>query len=453
MKPSAYNIFIDHPETGETILYNTLYGSTTVCSKEEASTIREILADPSSLGSQREELVPIMEQQKYLVPVSSDEMELIRKRKGAGVEDSNRLDVILMPTQECNFACSYCYENNHPSPMSDQTEADLKAWLAAEMPKHKVTLLLWFGGEPLIAFPRVLALTAHAAEVAERSGTALIRHMTTNGYLLDTGRIRQLLAAGITDYQITLDGPPEVHDKFRALKNGGATFQRIYANIIELAHASPQVKISLRVNFNHKNLHDIPALLEMFPPDIRGRLRVVYEPIFGNCSLSATDNLPRDEISATLADYYALAREEGYDVVHGMSGDYPGKLVYCYAERQSQYVINYNGDVFKCSVTDFSPANRVGHIGRGGIFTRHDERWDRWTGEPQFDEFCTSCIYLPLCMGGCRKVRLTGKAGGTSCSLVPTNASYLLKKLAFSGDRGLIDTSREDRFMSMEERR
>jgi uncharacterized protein len=438
MKSSAYNIFIDNPETGETILYNTLYGSTIACTQEETATLRTILDQASTPGSHPHELLDILIKQKYLIPADLDELTIVEERKRAGIEDTNRLDVILMPTQECNFACSYCYENNHPSPMSDETEDNIKKWLTTEMPKHKVTMLLWFGGEPLIAFRRILSLTTHAANVADKTGVTLIRHMTTNGYLFDKGKIDGLLGVGIFDYQITMDGPPEVHNKLRCLKNGGETFDRIHLNVIDLARSDSRVKISLRVNFNHANIHDIPKLLEMFPEDIRNQLRIVYEPIFGDCTLSAVDNLPGGEISEALADYYVLAKEQGYDVVHGLSGIYPGKLVYCYAERQSQYVINYNGDVFKCSVTDFTTEKRVGYIGNEGIFIKNEVEWGKWAGSDYFDESCYSCVYLPLCMGGCRKVRLAGKGTGSSCSLVPTNASYLLKKLAFGGAEGLL---------------
>ena len=137
MKSSAYNVFIDNPETSETILYNTLYGSTIACNQDEIATIKTILDVPSTLCSQPQELQDILIKQKFLVSVAVDERTIIEERKRAGVEDTNRLDVIMMPTLECNFACSYCYENNHPSPMSDETEDNLKQWLTAEIPKHK----------------------------------------------------------------------------------------------------------------------------------------------------------------------------------------------------------------------------------------------------------------------------------------------------------------------------
>lgn len=170
----------------------------------------------------------------------------------------------------------------------------------------------------------------------------------------------------------------------------------------------------------------------MFPIKVRPHLRVVYEPIFGDCTLSATDNLPHQDISEAMANYYQLAKELGYDVVLSGSSISSGKLVYCYAERENQVIINYNGDVHKCSVSNFDTESRVGYINNEGILVKEDN-WDKWLNYPLFDEKCYSCVYLPLCMGGCHKMRLQNQNTGSYCSLVPTNSSYLLKQIAFGG--------------------
>ena len=129
--------------------------------------------------------------------------------------------------------------------------------------------------------------------------------------ILSNERISKLVGSNIYDFQITVDGTPAVHDKLRILKNGRGTFARIFQNICQLARADKRVKISLRVNFNHSNLHTIPALLQSFPVDVRPQLRVIYEPIFGSCSLSATDNLPSEEISRAMSDYRSEERRVG----------------------------------------------------------------------------------------------------------------------------------------------
>lgn len=441
MKASRYNVVVDEDGSRETILYNTLYGSMTVWEPDEMVTVKAALSDDCegfADDPRAEAIQRLLAEQRHIVPNEADELGIAANRKIEGIRDSNRLDVIVMPTLDCNFACTYCYEKHHASAMTPETQAALEKWLGAEMPRHAVTLLNWFGGEPLLAYKTVVALSNHATEVARQSGTSLVIHMTTNGYLLSERRILALLEVGLFDYQITLDGPSEFHDRMRVLRNGGATFRRVFDNAIMLASAHERVRISLRVNFNHKNIQAIPKLLRMIPDRLRPQFRPVFEPIFGGSSVSATENLPAESIATELTAYYALARELGFDVVLGLSPIHVGKLVYCYAERENQVIVSYNGDVFKCSVGSFERGERTGYIDPQGRLVKEDNWW-RWVDETQlFEEHCEDCVYLPLCMGGCRKMRLVGKGTGQCCALVPTNTCFLLKQIAFGNFESLV---------------
>lgn len=236
-----------------------------------------------------------------------------------------------------------------------------------------------------------------------------------------------LAELGLNEYQVTIDGPADTHDTLRVLRGGGPTFARVHGNVVALLRGNPRAVVALRVNFNHGNLETIPRLLETFPRDIRARLHPVYEPIFGDCRVSATANIPPAEISAALATHYQLARELGF----GVRPQRPaaGKLVYCYAERENQVIVGPDGNVFKCAVGQFPAEDRVGFIGDDGVLVR-ESAWNDWVGTDVFPEQCVACSYLPLCMGGCRKIRLQRANPRGECTLVPTNVSYVLKQVA-----------------------
>src|SRR3989337_4111825 len=119
--------------------------------------------------------------------------------------------------------------------MTDETEAAIKKWLASQVPKYKFIMLHWFGGEPLLGYQRVLSISRHVQKIALGSGVSFVIHITTNGYLLNRQRIKELIDSGIYDFQITIDGPPETHDKLRVLRNGKGTFKRLFKNINNLA--------------------------------------------------------------------------------------------------------------------------------------------------------------------------------------------------------------------------
>jgi uncharacterized protein len=397
-----------------------------------------VLNNPVISGENSREIVNYLIDQQYLIEDDVDELAILENRKKLGMQDHNRLDLIIMPTLDCNFSCIYCYEDKKPGKMTQTTMDSLKKWMSEEIPKFKLVLLSWFGGEPLMGFKNVEEITKHANDIVAGSQVKLILHITTNGYNLTKGKILKLIKLKIFNYQITVDGTALTHDKLRPLKNGAATFDRVYRNIILLTSLSSKIKVTLRVNFNHTNLQTVPVLLEMFPEKYRKQLRLSLEPIFGSCEYNATDNMITDEVSRTLSSYLKLASDLGYDITIGKSSVETGKLVYCYAERESQMIINFNGDVFKCSVFNFDPSNRVGKINSNGEFIKDNGKWDSWMNIPFFEDACYSCKFLPLCMGGCRKARIQNLNSGSACSLIPTNASYVLKQIAYNEFENLI---------------
>jgi len=442
LKASNYNLIIHSKDNHNTIIFNTLYGSLTMFNPEEFELVQRLFK--SSNDNENKSFRKILKDQKILISDTIDEFALIENRKRLGMKDKNRMDIIIMPTLECNFSCVYCYENVKQGKMSDVTMESIKKWMTKEIPKHKLVMLFWFGGEPLLSIKRIIEITEHANKVASENNILLVKHITTNGYNFSKSTITKLIDLGIVDYQITIDGVPETHNKLRPLKNGKETFGRIFNNIIALLSTDKTVKITLRINFNHTNLHEIPNLLKMFPENFRNQLIVSFEPIFGNCEYSATDNITSDEISISLAQYYRIAEEFGYDTILGKSAVETGKLVYCYAERENQVDINYNGDIFKCSVNDFNKSERVGYLSENGNFIKDAEKFDKWMNIPLFEPLCKACKYIPLCMGGCRKSRINNKTTGNFCSLVPTNASYVLKQIAYQGFGNLVLNTQSD---------
>ncbi len=411
-----------------------MYGSLTVFDENEIETVSKILSNPNV---QDDNIKKTLSEQKYLINDDIDEIKIISNRKKEGIEDKNRLDVIIMPTLECNFSCVYCYETRTKGHMQKQTILNIKDWMTNEFPKYKLIMLHWFGGEPLLGYSNIVEITKHANSIAKNNDLFLVKHITTNGYSLSVERIKELQALGINDFQITIDGNKVNHDSLRPLTNNKGSFDKVFDNVVNIVKHNSSAKVTIRTNFNETNLHSIPDLLEAFPKKYRKQLRVSYEPIFGDCTINAVDNISNDEISESIADYYNLAKKIGYDVTIGNSNIQTGKLVYCYAERKNQLIINFNGDIFKCSVSDFYPKNRYGYIGEGGKLVTND-KWQNWINYPLFDDICYSCKYLPLCMGGCRKSRIENQTTGSNCALVPTNASYILKQISFQGFDDLV---------------
>jgi len=82
--------------------------------------------------------------------------------------------------------------------------------------------------------------------------------------------------------QVTLDGPPEVHDRRRPLANGRGTFNQILENLIVLGGLAPQVHVALRVNFDKTNFMYVPQLLDILPQALTHRVTVYFRHVFSS---------------------------------------------------------------------------------------------------------------------------------------------------------------------------
>lgn len=430
MKASLFNLY-ENIQYEEIVLFNTLHGSITIWNKEGFQIAKQLLdnLDFNALDEKTKLVMDTLVEGKYIIDDIVNEIEIIENRKACGMKDDHNLDVVIVPNMACNFACPYCFETHIPdSFMTDENAESIKRWLKKQIPKHKTLSLNWFGGEPLLSFERIISMSNYVNEICTVHDVKSLISITTNGYLLDKTRIKGLLDVGIYNYHITVDGPPEFHNKTRVLKDGTGSFLKIFENILLLVEADDSVHICLRVNFNHNNIHAIPDLLQLFPEEIRPRLSVLYEPIFGKKSWSAKDNISAEKISSEMINNYHLAQQIGYNIFY--RNIEVGKSVYCPSEKENHFVFHYNGDIFKCNA-NLNSKERFGYINSEGEIVRNKEQWDKWAGVGMFGKKCYSCKYLPLCMGGCRNMRLSCDDPGGFCTLIPHYISIALKTSAY----------------------
>ena len=359
--------------------------------------------------------------QNHVVDDECDEGEILARRRSAGIHGRGRLDVTVLTTMDCNFDCVYCYETRQPdSRMTEATERRLLRWFQRELPTARLTLLHWFGGEPLLDTPLIHRLSKQCTQIVADAGGTLALHVTTNGYLLNGWRRELLSEAGIREFQITVDGPPRTHNLMRPLRGGRPTFDRIVQNINETLSHYPAARITLRVNINQDNVEVVSEVFDYFPPELRPRLRLALEPIFGDNCVSATANLDGQHLSSRMVDLFEEAGALGFEVSASATKLLTGRRTYCYAERERQYVFGPSG----ARSSNARPAPSAKTIVSESS-PRPARSWDiRTAGPPGCSWEIAShptvrnASTCPLCMGGCRRMQAVDDAA--KCTLVPT---------------------------------
>ncbi len=304
----------------------------------------------------------------------------------------NLLDLTLMPTEQCNFRCTYCYEDFEISRMSDGLVQAIKRFLTRRVGDLDHLSLAWFGGEPLLASDIVKEIQAFAQSLAEAHPRLRLRaSMTTNGYRLSRERFERLLALGITRYQVSLDGPREEHDRRRRKAGGQGTFDRIWSNLEAARTVADDFEILLRLHVDRDNWASMPAFLKQLAQTFGGdrRFRVFIRPVshLGGPNDEAIPVLASTAGRTTIEKLRRLAQDLGLPQHEPSRTD-----AVCYAAAANAFVLRANGDLAKCTVALSHPNNHVGRILADGRLKLEGAKMEGWTrGLWSFDAAALHC--------------------------------------------------------------
>lgn len=142
---------------------------------------------------------------------------------GEFLQEHSRL-LTLELTHDCNLRCEYCcYGEHYPKwrpydkvAMSLETaKAAIRAYLSRRPVKCRVG---FYGGEPLLEVELIKQIVVFAEDCAAQCGIEAEFNMTTNGTLL-TDETIHFLAEHQFNVLISLDGPKEVHDRYRVFRS------------------------------------------------------------------------------------------------------------------------------------------------------------------------------------------------------------------------------------------
>lgn len=388
--PSRFN-FTYRRKEDENVIYNTFSKALLVLNEKEYIQYETLsFTDP--------ELKEQLKENGVLLEDSFDEMGFLKYFHYKTKFSNETLYLTVAPTLDCNFACPYCYENRRKGRMSPEVQDAIITFIEdAAKRGTKVIDLSWYGGEPLL-YPDIIEdLGRRILAVAERNSCSIRSHMVTNGYLLTPKIVELLDEIGVTKVQITLDGLKEHHDVRRPLCSGKGTFDRILGNL-SLFEAFP-IEVAVRMNVDRQNCGDFASLKRVI--DGLGNPNITLYPSPVEDINKDTINEVSDFMSAEEFDNFTLkACEEG-----GLSAEdfsvMDDRFCFCTAETENCYVIDEQGDVFKCwdevgrkeyRCFNLTDPDSIDYLAIAKYLV----------SDPFADEACRECVFLPLCFGGCK---------------------------------------------------
>ncbi len=310
---------------------------------------------------------------------------------------SDALELTILPTEQCNLRCTYCYEAFELGHMETGVVTAIKRLIAHRAPELRTLSVDWFGGEPLLAMDVIEQVSGLAQEMADaRPELEYKSSITTNGVLLTSEYAQRLSAVGVRHLHVSLDGPDGIHDRTRMLRGGRGTFRRIEQNLLAIRDSDIDTRIDLRVHVTPANVGSLDAFTEQLVETFLGdeRFTAYFFPIvdLGGPNQGAFPVLSPAEAAQTvrrLTRRVAEVQAQRTAKVKGCDSAYV-----CYAAKPNAWVIRANGRLARCTVGLEDPQNDVGEILPDGSLSVQSDRVRPWLrGWADGDVLSLHCPY------------------------------------------------------------
>lgn len=338
-------------------------------------------------------LLSIMKKSGYVVDSDLDEAAEVYSRMIQNLTSDENFYLIVNPTLQCNCRCWYCIETHTESRMSDEMLEKLKQTILQILSRVKSITISFFGGEPLLEFKRIVKpLMEWSREVCKDKGKELNFVFTTNSLLMTDERISYLKDYPNQSYQITLDGNRECHNKTRILK-GGDSYGKVVDTIKKLA--SCEIQVIMRLNLSHDNVDHAIDIIDDFRD-----LPTEYKKFIG----LSCQQVWQDSVNGSLTDKFMEINGKFLEIgIFPMPRKFNWLTESCYADRLNSVVINYNGDLFKCSAVDYVSDAPIAKLDDADLFSILENDFKQYLDGKMADSACRTCRVLPMCTRGCYK--------------------------------------------------
>jgi len=347
----------------------------------------------------------------------------------------------------CNLACRYCYYldkagiygGSEPRMSLQMLETFTKAYIEAnEVPQVQFN---WHGGEPLLMG---IDFYRKALELQRKygAGKTISNTIQTNGTLLDARWASFLSDNGFLT-GISIDGPQEIHDRYRLDRGGAPTFSKVMQGIEALQRAGAEFNTMTTISRAgeghglevYKFLKSIGSRFMQFMPVVehvrnplsksgkedRSARPVITAPetegsrlapwsvsstAFGTYMCDIFDEWVKNDVGTIFVNMFDTALANWCGVESGICA---------YAETcGGNSIIEHNGDLYPCDHFVY-PEYRLGNLLEDDLKTLMTSSAQVKFGISKrggLPRKCLKCTYRFACHGECPKHRFNHTDSG-----------------------------------------
>ena len=418
-------------ESGDILLHNSFMGAIARIPSHYSNGIEKIFQQGIKEYDISNQVFKELCDGGFFVLFDLDERKLVSQILDQ--ERESGFSMIILPHENCNFRCLYCYEKYERGKMNQDIIVGLKALVAKKVEECKSLAVCWFGGEPLLAQDIVYELSESFIDSCSQNNIPYTSSIITNGYLLTPHVVSSLLQRKVKRFQVTLDGYKTIHDSMRKLKGEGGTYEKILNNLKHMSNRSEEFSVRIRVNFNDDSI----SLMEQFFSEISSlfasdpRFVLNFKPIgkWGGPNDSTLNVCNPESAWVTQLELIERSLKFGFsDQIIKESLMSHGNV--CYASKESTLVVRSDGMICKCTLAFEDPRNHVGKLTKEGKLLIDQSLWNLWTKLDDKDiSGCVSCLFSPSCQSRmCPLVAMDQKK--PPCPMTKTEYESMVKLVA-----------------------
>ena len=420
---SKHNIYSRITGSDNFFIVNLLSGSADILNPAEGKMVKDLI-DGKEIA---DEFRGNLEEKGYLVDEKEEE-RLYRSKYLDFIDtrDEDEVQLFFVPNYSCNFACTYCYQDEYANTTRELTTEVIDAffhYVNHEFAGRKKYLTV-FGGEPLLNSPKQKGLVVYLLKLANESNLEVC--FVTNGYSL-AEYVDILKLAHIREIQVTLDGIGSVHDARRFLKGGGATFEKIVQGIDACLQA--RLPVNLRMVIDKENIDGLPEMAQ-FAIDKGWTKNEFFKTQLGrnyelhHCQATSEKLFSRISLYETI---YQQVKQyphilEFYKPAYSISkflaenGSLPDPLFDACPACKTEWAFDYTGQIYSCTATVGKTDESLGSF--FPEVSRKDDMIAAWENrDVTAIAECFTCSMQLACGGGCGSVakNRTGNVCSTDC--------------------------------------
>ncbi len=369
-------------------LYNGYTGALAKLDQENVEPIKQFLAGHISLENLSDKVIEQLQYGGFIIADWFDERRVMAMRFALQNYQLSWFACTIVVTEECNFACPYCYQTGSVKQQAiSKCTADKYLSYIETLKGNNISrfTMSLYGGEPLLYPDMCRYICTEQNKIINNTNNIVRNMIVTNGYLLDEN-IGWMTECGISKVQVTVDGTAKVHNSRRPLKHSKkGTYERIVSNCKTAADAG--MKIVVRVNVEKdvtKQLNDERL--------VHKNITVYYEP-------TRYDHCGNLEKYYENQDFMYLSLQNASNA--HLSAEYMRHRVGgCLASAFNSFVLLPDGSVVKCWDEVGCKKRRSISIHEPDFLVKVNHDWISWNPYMGSSK-CYECKLLPNCGGGC----------------------------------------------------